>query len=369
MAFYTVEKRLRADGTTRYRCSVGVKKSGKYVYRENRTFSKQTLAKAWGTKRVAYIEEFGIPNTEEQSRKTVTLSELIIKYTNHPDVTIGRSKGEVLTRLARSELAINELNSLTSQHYIEFCHLRKAQGCSPKTISDDIAYIASVLQAAKPLFNIEIDHLHMSEARVFLKHMKMVGTSNQRNRRPSADEFELLLNGLKQKEKAARSRAPFGDMFLLSTLTCTRIGELCRIRWDDIDEQQRSVLVRDRKDPKKKVGNHMSVPLLGEAWDIIQRQPRVDERIFPFRERSITQTYRQVRNGLSITDLRYHDLRREGASRLFEAGFSIEDVAQVTGHRSLNTLWKVYREMFPNTLHEKFDRLKKQNLNQDDSAN
>lgn len=368
MAFYTVEKRLRADGTTRYRCTVGVKSGGKYVYRENRTFSKLTLAKGWGTKRVAYIEEFGLPNPEARLEKAICLSELITNYINHKDVSLGRSKKEVLLRLAKSELAANELSTLTSQHYIEFCHLRKAHGCSPKTISDDISYIDSVLQAAKPLFNVEIDHSEMSEARVFLKHMKMVGTSNQRNRRPSADEFELLLNGLKQKEKSAHSKAPFSDIFLLSTLTCTRIGELCRIRWDDINEQQRSVLVRDRKDPKKKVGNHMSVPLLGEAWDIIQRQPRVDERIFPFRERSITQTYRQVRDDLSITDLRYHDLRREGASRLFEAGFSIEDVAQVTGHRSLNTLWKVYREMFPNTLHEKFDRLKKQNLNYDNNA-
>ncbi|MCE0845990.1 site-specific integrase [Buttiauxella sp. A2-C1_F] len=363
MAFYTVEKRLRADGTTRYRCTVGVKSGGKYVYRENRTFPKLALAKGWGTKRIAYIEEFGLPNPETYSGKAISLSELIANYINHKDVELGRSKKEVLNRLAKSELATNELNVLTSQHYIEFCHLRKAQGCSPKTISDDISYIDSVLQAAKPLFNLEIDHSQMSDARIFLKHMKMVGTSNQRNRRPSNDEFELLLNGLKQKEKSAHSKAPFGDIFLLSTLTCTRIGELCRIRWDDIDEQQRSILVRDRKDPKKKVGNHMTVPLLGEAWDIVQRQPRVDERIFPFRERSITQTYRQVRDDLSIRDLRYHDLRREGASRLFEAGFSIEDVAQVTGHRSLNTLWKVYREMFPNTLHEKFDRLKKESLN------
>ncbi|MDH8142485.1 tyrosine-type recombinase/integrase, partial [Klebsiella pneumoniae] len=71
----------------------------------------------------------------------------------------------------------------------------------------------------------------------------------------------------------------------------------------------------------------------------------------------ITAMYRRVRDELGIEDLRYHDLRREGASRLFEAGFSIEEVAQVTGHRSLNILWQVYTELFPKTLHEKFDKL------------
>lgn len=49
MAYYSIEKRQRADGTLRYRCTVGVKKeAGKYVYRENRTFSKQAHAKTWG---------------------------------------------------------------------------------------------------------------------------------------------------------------------------------------------------------------------------------------------------------------------------------------------------------------------------------
>ena len=106
----------------------------------------------------------------------------------------------------------------------------------------------------------------------------------------------------------------------------------------------------------------MSVPLLGDAWTILQRQPKNDERIFPYNEKTITDMFRRVRDELGIEDLRYHDLRREGASRLFEAGFSIEEVAQVTGHRSLNILWQVYTELFPKTLHEKFDKLQKDKI-------
>jgi hypothetical protein len=44
------------------------------------------------------------------------------------------------------------------------------------------------------------------------------------------------------------------------------------------------------------------------------------------------------RNKLGVEDLRYHDLRRKGASHLFEKGYSIEEVAQVTGHINLNIL-------------------------------
>ncbi|CAI1606870.1 site-specific tyrosine recombinase XerC [Serratia liquefaciens] len=101
----------------------------------------------------------------------------------------------------------------------------------------------------------------------------------------------------------------------------------------------------------------MSVPLLGEAWEIVMRQKRASKFIFPFNEKSISVAFVQVKDKVGIEDLRYHDLRREGASRLFEAGFSIEEVAQVTGHKNLNTLWQVYTELYPKSLHEKFAAL------------
>lgn len=101
----------------------------------------------------------------------------------------------------------------------------------------------------------------------------------------------------------------------------------------------------------------MLVPLLGKSWDIVMKQPHIGDRIFPYNATSITAGFQRVRNSLGIKDLRYHDLRREGASRLFEMGYSIEEVAQVTGHRNLNTLWNVYTELYPEKLHDKYKDL------------
>nr|WP_244499044.1 tyrosine-type recombinase/integrase [Vibrio atlanticus] len=75
--------------------------------------------------------------------------------------------------------------------------------------------------------------------------------------------------------------------------------------------------------------------------------------MFPYTSRRVSTGFHRVRNELGIADLRYHDLRREGASRLFEKGYSIEEVAQVTGHRNLNVLWQVYTQLFPQHLHNK----------------
>lgn len=97
----------------------------------------------------------------------------------------------------------------------------------------------------------------------------------------------------------------------------------------------------------------MIVPLLANSFEIAKRQPRTKGFIFPYNPKSVTAGFQRVRNKLGIEDLRYHDLRREGASQLFEKGYSIEEVAQVTGHRNLNILWQVYTQLFPHKLHDK----------------
>ncbi len=63
------------------------------------------------------------------------------------------------------------------------------------------------------------------------------------------------------------------------------------------------------------------------------------------------------KNELRIDDLRYHDyLRRKGTKRLFEKGYLIEEVAQVTGHRNINILWLVYFPYSNTLLHETVDK-------------
>lgn len=63
MAYYTIDKRAKADGAVRYRCSVGIKKDGKRVYNESKTFTKQANAKRGGSKPVIELEQSGIPNS------------------------------------------------------------------------------------------------------------------------------------------------------------------------------------------------------------------------------------------------------------------------------------------------------------------
>lgn len=362
MAYYSIEKRQRADGTTRYRCTVGVKQGGKYIYRESKTFGRHQLAKTWGANRVTQIETDGVPGTGLSN--DITVGGLLNKYINDPALggKAGRTKTYVLNMLVDCDIASIKLVDLQDHHIIDHCRDRAAAGAGPATVAHDLSYLSSVLSSAKPIYGIDYTRNPALEARPLALNMGLIGKSKRRNRRPASNELDQLLEGLRGRAAKRQAVIPYVDLLNFSILSCMRIGEVCRIRWEDIDEKQKAVMVRDRKDPRKKVGNHMMVPLLGDAWEIVQRQPKTGDLVFPYNSKSVSSGFQRVRDRLGIQDLRYHDMRREAASRLFEAGFSIEEVAQVTGHRNLNILWQVYTELYPKSLHDKFDLLQKSKL-------
>ena len=115
-----------------------------------------------------------------------------------------------------------------------------------------------------------------------------------------------------------------------------RQDEICRIRWEDLDERRMAVLVRAMKHPRCVEDTWCF--LTPEAWVIIQRQPRTDDRIFPYESKSVCSAFTRSCHLLEIPDLHFHDLRRECASWLFERGSDIPRVAGVTGHKSWSSL-------------------------------
>jgi integrase len=141
--------------------------------------------------------------------------------------------------------------------------------------------------------------------------------------------------------------------------TAMRVSEIAKIEWTNVDSRLRTVVVRDRKDPRKKEGNNQRVPLIDntgyDAWSLLEEQRSVapdSGRIFPYNERSIGTAFRRACRKLRILDLHFHDLRHEATSRLFEAGLTIEKVALVTGHKDWKMLRR-YTHLKPETLSER----------------
>lgn len=309
-----------------------------------------------GANRVSHIEQFGLPKSG--FALVTSLANLIDLFIADHELwdKCGRTKKYVIQLPRDCELASKPVNEISIDDLVSHCRLRRDVGAGPATVYHDIAYLKSLLKIARPAYGIDFDAGIIETAMPMLVKRGLVGRSQCRTRRLVDNEFDLMMQGLAERQNTAQATIPFCDIFEFSILTCMRISEVCNLRWEDYDPNKMCILVRDRKDPRKKAGNHMIVPLLGHSDEIIQRQPRNQTLIFPHNPRSITAGFQRARNKLGIGDLRYHDMRREGASRLFELGYGIEDVAQVTGHRNLNTLWQIYTQLDPHKLHLKDPR-------------
>jgi integrase len=130
------------------------------------------------------------------------------------------------------------------------------------------------------------------------------------------------------------------ELILFAIFSGRREAEICRLLWDDLDEQEQTIVVRDAKSPKGSKGNHINTHLTDRAMAIIQRQPRVtgEPRIFPYNPNTVANNFSRTTKRLGLDHLKFHTLRHECASHLMEIGYDIQRVSLVTGHRSWRNL-------------------------------
>lgn len=238
-----------------------------------------------------------------------------------------------------------DAHKLTTQELVTFAQRRKDEGAGPYTVNMDVSKLGTVLRYSASSKGLLLPD-SVGIARPLLKHMGMIGGGGMRERRPTEDELARIVAYM----QAGRGER-YADAVLFAVATAMRRGELCALRWDDVDEAKRLALIRDRKDPRNKAGNDQWVPLLGDAWTILQRQPRTGERVFPLEAGTLSKYFTEACRVLSIPDLHLHDMRHEGASKLFEEGYAIEQVALVTGHKKWENLRR-YTQLKPEDLHD-----------------
>lgn len=235
---------------------------------------------------------------------------------------------------------------LLPQDLVDYATIRRREGAGPYTINMEISKLGTVMRYAGAALRLVLPDV-VAAARPLLNHLRLIGGGGKRERRPTEDELQRIVQHL----EAGRGQI-YADAVRFAVATAMRRGELTRLQWADVDQVKRLVLVRDRKDPRNKVGNDQWVPLLGDAWTVLQRQPRLpdDGRIFPIHDSTLSKYFREACLALGVPDLHLHDLRHEGTSRLFEQGYQLQEVALVTGHKDWRHLRR-YTQLRPEDLH------------------
>jgi integrase len=144
-----------------------------------------------------------------------------------------------------------------------------------------------------------------------------------RDRRLAGDEEQRLLE---------HAEYPMHELIVLALETGMRQGELMALNWSGVNLKRRIVTLADTKS-----GDGRAVPLSKRAAKTIESLPRrLDKRLFPEAgASSISHKFRALCNKAGIEGLRFHDLRHEATSRLFELGLNPMEVAAITGHKTL----------------------------------
>ncbi len=307
-----------------------------------KTFPTKAAAVSWSQDIEAQIET-GKPVLQPQ----MTVAVLIEQYRRlreHSRPILDTSNEHYVLKHLADGLGDKRISHLNTDDLVGWCAKRREDGAGPYTVNIEISKLGTVMRyAADGLPDV------VGQARPKLTYLGLIGGGGRRERRPTEDELARILEALPEK---------YAEATRFAVATAMRRSEICGLLWADVDEQNRLVMIRDRKHPRKKKGNDEWVPLLGAAWDILQRQPKDGERIFPLHPQTMSKTFKATCDRLSIPDLHFHDLRHEGTSQLFEQGFQIHEVSVVTGHKSWNHLRR-YTNLRPEDLHAKVVPIKK----------
>jgi len=163
-----------------------------------------------------------------------------------------------------------------------------------------------------------------------------------RDRRLTPEEQNSLLAACD-----THSNPMLGWMVRVALATGMRAGEIQRLWRSDVNLGRRTATLRDTKNNETR-----TVPLTHDAADVLAQalsnpirpidtdllffgEPGKDGRRRGYEYKP---EWQRIKQAVGVTDLRFHDLRHEAVSRFVELGLSDQEVASISGHKSIQML-------------------------------
>lgn len=296
--------------------------------RKSRTFPTKGQAMAW-----AVDVERDIDRGEYAKVVNRPFADLLQHYA----VKVSPTKKTCDWELRRIDFLITDpiakvmLPELQSMHFAEFRDRRLAQ-VSAATVLRDWNLLSHVMNKA------------VNEWKwIMINPLKGVTRPKEppaRERRISADEIERLLYalGYDYDRPAKTASCRVGAALLFAIETAMRVGEICKLTWQDVDLEKRTAHLSETKN-----GYPRDVPLSNEAMRLMQQVKNDHDTVFNLRTSQVDALFRKAKARALIEDLHFHDSRAEAITRLSRK-VDILTLARISGHRDLKMLQVYYRE-------------------------
>ncbi|MGC2078077.1 MAG: site-specific integrase [Xanthobacteraceae bacterium] len=327
----TIIGRTRKDGSRAFTAQIVIKKGGAILHRESQSFDRRQAANAWIVKRESELKR---PGGLEQ-KEDPSLSAVINRYIAESRNAVLGTKAQVLNTIKNSDLGDAKCSDITSRVLVSFAR-DLTKNVEPQTCGNYFSHLSNIFTVARPAWGYPLSRQEFEDAVTVIKKFGLIRKGNERNRRPTLEELDQLMEHFGRIRDHRPSSIPMQKIVAFALFSTRRQEEITLLRWDDLDGDR--ILVRDMKLPGDKRGNNVYCELPPEALAVAKSMPHVKPEIFPYSTDAISAAFTRACKILGIENLRFHDLRHEGISRLFEMGRTIPQVAAVSGHRSWTSL-------------------------------
>ena len=139
------------------------------------------------------------------------------------------------------------------------------------------------------------------------------------------------------------------DMVKVAVCTGLRRGELCNLRWQDVDLDTQMLSVRNRDEFKSKSGHERALPIRGDALKVLRRLDSeqeesqefvfVDRRGLPVKPNRATKRFKFFVREADLSEkdrLHFHSLRHTTGSWLAMRGVPMRVIQAILGHSSIS---------------------------------
>ena len=205
-----------------------------------------------------------------------------------------------------ARLGTYHLDKLTPTIIIDYVDDR-LEDISSESVRKELNILSLAVDASMALWDIQLPANPVHTARNILKVTKTLSAGNKRTRRPDLEELDTLYD------------SDIGHIIEFAVETGMRRGEI--INMIPAHRNNNTLHI-----PQTKTDTPRTIPLSPRAIELFDEVAECS--MLPH---SLTTAFRRICVFHRIEDLRFHDLRHEAASRFFEKGLSIAEVAKITG--------------------------------------
>ena len=352
-----ISQRKLADGTIRFRAEIRISRKGFANFKESKTFSSMRLAQKWLAMREEEIEENPDILLGRSDVTNITLANAIEKYLDEVGNEYGRTKTYCLRLIQKFPIAQYIITKIKPADISEHVALRKGgyakldlKPIATSTLQHELLHIRGVLSHASVMWDVNVDLAGFDKATAQLRKTRQISSSGKRDRLPTTAELKKLTEYFYRKWQKPVYSYPMHLIMWFAIFSCRRESEITEMLLADYDEDNDVWKVRDLKNPNGSKGNHKEFNVLEPCRKMIEllqvksTRKRMLNRgydkdlLIPLSPKTIGGEFRNACKILGIEDLRFHDLRHEGCTRLAEQGFTIPQIQQVSLHDSWGSL-------------------------------